>query len=122
GEVGRITAIDPSLLVALLASGKVPVLSSLGQADGALLNVNADDFAAALAPALEAHALILLSDTPGLVIAGQVVKDVATGEIAALLASPEVTGGMGPKLEAARAATASGACSQAWIARWDGAG
>jgi len=98
GEVGSVTAIDPSLLRGLLESGRVPVLASIGQADGALLNVNADDFAAVLAPALKAAALVLLSDTPGLILGGKVVSEVATGEIDALLASPEVTGGMGPKL------------------------
>jgi len=122
GEVGRVTAIDPRLLEALLADGRVPVLASLGQADGALLNVNADDFAAAVAAALSAEALVLLSDTPGLLLGGAIVPAVAAGDIAALLGSPEVTGGMAPKLEAARAATASGACEAAWIAQWRGAG
>jgi len=122
GEVGRVTAIDPRLLEALLADGRVPVLASVGQADGSLLNVNADDFAAEIASALKAEALVLLSDTPGLLLGGAIVPAVANGEIDALLASPEVTGGMGPKLEAARAATASGACESAWIAQWRGAG
>ena len=122
GEVGRVSAIDPALLRGLLESGRVPVLASIGQEGGALLNVNADDFAAALAPALKAQALVLLSDTPGLILKGAVVGEVASGEIEALLESPEVTGGMGPKLEAARAATASGACDAAWIAQWNGAG
>ena len=122
GEVGRVTAIDPHLLETLLSGGRVPVLASLGQADGGLLNVNADDFAAAVAAALSAEALVLLSDAPGLVLEGAIVPTVASGDVEALLASPEVTGGMAPKLEAARAATASGACDAAWIARWDGAG
>ena len=123
GEVGRVTAIDPGLIDLLLANGRVPVLASLGRDDaGALLNVNADDFAALVASALSAEALVLLSDAPGLVLGGAVVPAVASEEIAALLDSPEVTGGMGPKLEAARAATASGACASAWIARWSGAG
>ena len=122
GEVGAVEAVDPTLVRALLAEGRTPVIASIGQADGALLNVNADDVAAALAPALEARALVLLSDAPGLVLNGAVVPQVANEEIAALLASPEVTGGMAPKLEAARAATRSGACEGAWIARWNGPG
>jgi acetylglutamate kinase len=88
----------------------VPVLASLGQADGALLNVNADDFAAAVASALGAEALVLLSDTPGLLLGGAIVPGGGGRRRRRLLASPEVTGGMAPKLEAARAATASGAC------------
>jgi acetylglutamate kinase len=122
GEVGSIQGIDPSLLCGMLEDGRVPVLASIGQEGGALLNVNADDFAAALAPALKAQALFLMSDTPGLLLQGNVVSEVANGEIDALLQSPEVTGGMGPKLEAARAATANGACDAAWIAQWNGPG
>jgi len=122
GEVGRVTAIDPRLLEALLADGRVPVLASLGQDQGRLLNVNADDFAAEVAAALGAEALVLLSDTPGLLLGGAIVPAVAGADIEALLQSPEVTGGMAPKLEAARAATASGACEAAWIAQWSGAG
>ena len=121
GEVGTVTAIDPSLLRGLLECGRVPVLASIGQEAGVLLNVNADDFAAALAPALMARALVLLSDTPGLQLGGAVVREVANGDVEALLASPEVTGGMGPKLEAARAATKDGACETAYIAQWSGA-
>jgi acetylglutamate kinase len=120
GAVGTVEEIDPSLLLALLARGATPVLASLGQADGALLNVNADDLAAALAPALGAEALVLLSDAPGLVLGGKVVPSVAAGEIAALLGSPEVTGGMAPKLEAARSAALHGV--PAHIAAWNGAG
>jgi acetylglutamate kinase len=120
GAVGMVESIDPRLLDALLARGSTPVLASLGQADGALLNVNADDLAAALAPALGAGALVLLSDAPGLVLGGAVVPSVAAGEIAGLLGSPEVTGGMAPKLEAARAAALQGVAS--FIASWNGAG
>jgi acetylglutamate kinase len=122
GEVGRVESIDAALLEALLARGATPVVASLAQAGGGLLNVNADDLAAALAPALGAEALVLLSDAPGLVLGGAVVPQVANGEIDALLASPEVTGGMAPKLEAARAATRSGACEAAYIASWNGPG
>src|SRR5262249_30931932 len=53
GEVGEVDAVDVSLLVSLLAQGRVPVLASLGDdGHGALLNLNADDVAAAIAAAL----------------------------------------------------------------------
>lgn len=121
GEVGVVESIDPALLLALLGRGSTPVLASLGQAAGSLLNVNADDLAAALAPALGAAALVLLSDAPGVMLAGSVVPAVATHEIAALLALPEVTGGMAPKLEAAGAAVSAGV-DECWIAAWSGEG
>jgi len=121
GEVGTVAAVDPGLLHVLLARGSTPVVASLGQAEGALLNVNADDLAAALAPALGAAALVLLSDTPGLVLEGALVPAVATSEVVGLLGSPEVTGGMAPKLSAARAAVLAGV-DAAWIASWQGQG
>lgn len=121
GEVGIVEAIDPGLLDALLARGSTPVIASIGQAGGSLLNVNADDLAAALAPALGAATLVLLSDAPGLMLAGSVVPGVASFEIAALLTLPEVSGGMAPKLEAARAAVSAGV-DECWIASWGGEG
>ena len=53
-------------IVAALASGRVPVVAPLGRdADGTILNVNADDAAAAIATALAADELVFLSDVPG---------------------------------------------------------
>jgi len=121
GEVGVVEAIDTSLLNALLARGLTPVIASIGAWGGKLLNVNADDLAARLAPALGAEALVLLSDTPGLVLGGEVVPWLDLAALEHALASPEVTGGMAPKLEAARTAVTGGAHA-AWIATWTGAG
>jgi len=116
-----VEAIDASLLNALLARGLTPVIASIGAWGGKLLNVNADDLAARLAPALGAEALVLLSDTPGLVLGGEVVPLLDLAALEHALASPEVTGGMAPKLEAARTADTGGART-AWIATWGGAG
>jgi acetylglutamate kinase len=121
GEVGVVGAVDATLLHALLARGLTPVIASIGAWAGRLLNVNADDLAAALAPALGANALVLLSDTPGLVLGGEVVPALDLAGLERALGSPEVAGGMGPKLEAARTAVAGGA-RVAWIASWNGAG
>jgi acetylglutamate kinase len=121
GEVGVVEGVDAGLLTALLARGLTPVIASIGAHGGRLLNVNADDLAARLAPALGAEALVLLSDTPGLVLGGEVVPALDLAGLDRALASPEVTGGMGPKLEAARAAVTGGARA-AWIATWAGAG
>lgn len=64
---GRISAVDPALLVTLLGGGFTPVVSppALGTG-GETLNVDADRFAAALAVALSADWLVVLSDVPGL--------------------------------------------------------
>jgi acetylglutamate kinase len=117
GRVGAVDAVDPSLLATLLDQGRMPVLASIGAAEGALLNLNADDVAAALAAALGGP-LVLLSDTPGLTLDGALVPRVGAGEIAALVSHPDVRGGMRPKLLAAHQAVAGGA-RFARITHWD---
>ena len=119
GEVGAVGGADPALLRDLHAAGRVPVLSSLGAEGERLLNLNADDVAAALAAALAAADLVLLSDAPGLVLGGAVVPTLAGGDLEAVLDHPEVRDGMRPKLRAAARALAGGA-GRAHIAAWQG--
>ena len=121
GSVGEITGVKPALLLSLLSAGHTPVIASIGADGAALLNLTADDVAAALAQGLGARALVLLSDAPGLVLDGRVVArlDAAGADLAR--AGAHVTGGMGPKLEAATAAVRGGV-DRAWIASWNGAG
>lgn len=83
---GRIAAVDPALLVTLLAGGFTPVVSppALGTG-GETLNVDADRFASALAVALSADWLVLLSDVPGLLAdrhdPASLVPEVAVGAL-----------------------------------------
>jgi len=121
GHVGEVAGVDPALLATLLGAGRVPVVASIGDHAGALLNLNADDVASALAGALGARLLLLLSDTPGLVLDGAVVGRVSLARATELLGHPEVQGGMRPKLAAAAAAVAGGA-ARARIARRGGPG
>ena len=122
GEVGAVQAVDTSLLLSLLASGRTPVLASLGDdGAGALLNLNADDVAAAVAAAIPAHDLLLLSDTPGLKLGGRVVRSLSPAALADALEHPEVTGGMLPKLRAAQDALQAGV-RRVHIAAWQGPG
>ncbi|HUG02456.1 MAG TPA: acetylglutamate kinase [Longimicrobiales bacterium] len=110
GRVGRVEAVDPTLLAAMLAADFVPVVApvSLGP-DGGALNVNADVAAVAVAAALGAAKLYFLSDVPA-------VRDGAGVEIVALdpsegerlVAAGVAAGGMIPKLAAAREAVAAG--------------
>src|SRR5262245_39770746 len=66
GHVGDVEAVEPRGLAALLDAGYVPVVSPLSADDsGALLNVNADTVASALAVALDAEKLIFLTGAPG---------------------------------------------------------
>lgn len=122
GEVGEITALDTSLLTALLAAGRVPVLASLGDdGEGALLNLNADDVAGAIAAALPARDLVLFSDTPGLLLDGEIVPTLDATALAGVLMREDVTGGMRPKLRAAQTALAVGV-QRVFIAAWQGPG
>ena len=120
GAVGEVTGNDPTLLELLLAQGRTPVLASIGATQGgALLNLNADDAACAIASAMHASALLLLSDTPGLKLGGSVVREVRASELPALLTHPDVQGGMLPKLRSAQAALGAGV-GRVTIASWNG--
>src|SRR5271166_3420748 len=69
GRVGEVTAVDVPPIENLCLAGVVPVLPSLAEdtdAEGQLLNVNADTAAAAVAQALQADKLVFLTDTPGI--------------------------------------------------------
>jgi acetylglutamate kinase len=110
GHVGRVTGSDPTLVRALLASGILPVVSSVAQGpSGTLLNVNADSAACALAVALGATSLRFLTDVDGLLDAsGSLVSTLTPHEVEALITSGVVSGGMRPKVESAVAAIARG--------------
>ena len=121
GRVGAVAAVHPALLETLLHHGHLPVLASLGAFEGGLLNLNADDLAAALAAALHATALVLLSDVPGVRLGGEPVRRIDRHELDRVITDPEVTGGMVAKLIASRSAIDDGvACVH--IAAWQGAG
>ena len=121
GRVGRIVGIRAVLLRGLLHAGLVPVLASVGAQGGRLWNVNADELAGAVARAMGATNVIFLSDTPGVVVSGEVVREIACGDVQSVLDHPEVQGGMRPKLRAAADAvcrTGDMGC----ITRWEGRG
>ncbi len=109
GRAGTPDAVEPRLLFELLDAGFTPVVSpiSLGPG-GEAMNVNADEVACAIAVAMSADRLLLLSDVEGVRIEGQSRIDVAGEEVEALIASGHVVNGMIPKLRAAAAATAAG--------------
>jgi acetylglutamate kinase len=111
GHVGDITRSDPRVLNTLLDARFVPVVSSLaGDAEGAVFNVNADTVAESLAIALSAHKLIFLTGAPGVLRdrndPGTLVTFADPDDLASLMTSGALVGGMRPKVEACiRAAT-----------------
>jgi acetylglutamate kinase len=113
GNVGRVRSSDPTLIRSMIAARILPIVSSVaGGARGALLNVNADSAAAAIAAGLHASSLVFLTDVAGLLDGnGEVVESLDADDARALLETDVVSGGMRPKLEAALQALASGVSS-----------
>ena len=93
GLVGEIEATDAGAVRALIADRRIPVVSSVARgADGEVYNVNADTAAAALAVALGAAKLMILTDVPGLYRTwpdGDVLSEVGAGELETMLPAPE---------------------------------
>jgi acetylglutamate kinase len=112
GLVGQIRRVNVEVLE-LLSAGAIPVVASIGADEsGQAYNVNADTAAGALAAALEAEKLLLLTDVPGvLALAGtgeRIIGECGLVELDALEASGAVGGGMVPKLAAVRTALQAG--------------
>ena len=110
GHVGKVAISDPKLIRALLASGNLPVISSVALGPkGTLLNVNADAAASAIAVGARAESLVFITDVAGLLDAkGNVVRKLCAPEAAAMLETEVVSGGMRPKLQAALHALRAG--------------
>ena len=113
GNVGDLTAVNPGVLSRLLEAGLVPVLSPLAaDAEGNVLNVNADTVASAVAGALGAEKLVLLTPSGGLLKnpddPHSLLDVVDLPELDVLEAEGVVKNGMRPKVKAAREALARG--------------
>ena len=116
GMVGKIDAVNPGAVRALLDDGRVPVISSVARGDGGdVYNVNADTAAAAVAVALDAAKLIVLTDVEGLysdwpgaadTAAGEVISQLTAATLEAML--PGLSEGMIPKMEACLTAVRGG--------------
>ncbi|PWK09575.1 acetylglutamate kinase [Tumebacillus permanentifrigoris] len=110
GLVGEVTNVQTEVLQALLASGFIPVIAPIGVDEaGTRYNVNADSAAGAIAGALQAEKLILLTDVPGILKNGVVLSEVTAAQIDDLIADGTVSGGMVPKVEACLEALRYGA-------------
>jgi len=111
GLVGDVVTVEPAFVQGLLADGLIPVVSSVARgADGSTYNVNADTAAAALACALGAEKLVVLTDVEGLYrdwpTSAEVISQLTADELEALL--PTLSSGMIPKMEACLRAVRGG--------------
>ena len=117
GLVGEVTGVDPTAILDVIESGRIPVVSSVapeidddGEPTGQVLNVNADTAAAALAAALGAAKLVLLTDVEGLYAdwpdRDSLISSLTAAQLRALL--PSLASGMIPKMSACLAAVDAG--------------
>ncbi len=111
GQVGDVASVDVSAVTDLIAAGRIPVISTVApDVDGVLHNLNADTAAAALAVALQARKLVVLTDVAGLYAdwpdTTSLVSEITADDLAALL--PSLESGMVPKMEACLRAVRGG--------------
>jgi acetylglutamate kinase len=120
GLVGDVVSVDPSVVLDALAAGKIPVIASIApdlDEPGQSLNINADSAASALAVALGAAKLVILTDVAGLYSdwpnRDSLVSIIDTAELTELL--PNLESGMIPKMTACLEAVAGGVAKAAII-------
>jgi acetylglutamate kinase len=111
GLVGEVIAVNPDAVVDIVRAGRIPVVSTVApDADGLAHNVNADTAAAAIAVALEAEKLVMLTDVEGLYAdwpnRDSLLNVIHADELEAML--PGLASGMIPKMEACLAAVRGG--------------
>lgn len=110
GLVGTPDHVDPSILHTLFRDDAIPVIAPLGAGhNGETYNINGDTAAGAVAAALQADRLLLLTDVEGVCSAdGSVLTELTAGQIRALTEEGVIAGGMIPKTETALDALAYG--------------
>jgi acetylglutamate kinase len=111
GLVGDVSAVNPDALLDLVAAGRIPVIATVApDADGVVHNVNADTAAAAIAVALQAAKLVVLTDVEGLYAdwpdPASLISTITDEALEALL--PSLDAGMVPKMEGALRAVRGG--------------
>jgi acetylglutamate kinase len=111
GQVGDVATVDAAAIDDLIAAGRIPVVASVApDADGVVHNVNADTAAAALAIALNAKKLVVLTDVPGLYTdwpdTGSLTSEITAADLEKLM--PSLESGMVPKMEACLRAVQGG--------------
>jgi acetylglutamate kinase len=110
GRVGEVRDVDDYLLRTLIAAEIVPVVSpiSFGALDALSYNVNADHAATAIAAKLGAIKLVFISNVPGILVAGRVVRAVTAGQAENWIEEGIIFGGMIPKVRSAIEAVRGG--------------
>ena len=113
GFVGEIVSVKTALIRSLVDGGFIPVIAPIGLGeDGTTFNINADAVAGAVAGALKAEKLVLLTDTPGILRdrddASSLCSHLTRAEVAELVKANTINTGMLPKVDACRRGLAAG--------------
>jgi acetylglutamate kinase len=111
GLVGDVVAVNPDAVLDIIAAGRIPVVAGVApDLDGTVYNINADSAAAALAAALDAAKLVVLTDVLGLYAdypdPGSVISELTADQLEPML--PSLESGMAPKMEACLRAVRGG--------------
>ena len=110
GQVGVVKSVNRSILETLRSGGFIPVIAPIGvDEDGRSYNINADLVAGAVASALDAEKLLLLTDTPGILDKdGNLMSGLLPADISAFIDDGTIYGGMLPKVNCALEAVSNG--------------
>jgi acetylglutamate kinase len=110
GRVGRVVSVDPAPIQAVANAGFIPVIAPIGvDSQGVTHNVNADEAAGAVAAALSAEKLILLTDVEGVRDArGELIPQLTIAEVRKHMAEGTIREGMIPKVECCISALENG--------------
>jgi acetylglutamate kinase len=111
GLVGDVVSVNPEAVLDIVAAGRIPVVAGVApDADGTVYNINADSAAAALAGALDAAKLVVLTDVEGLFASypdpDSVISELTAAQLEPML--PSLESGMAPKMEACLRAVRGG--------------
>ena len=111
GLVGDVVSVNPEAVLDIVAAGRIPVVAGVApDADGTVYNINADSAAAALAGALDAAKLVVLTDVEGLFASypdpDSVISELTAAQLEPMLRTLE--SGMAPKMEACLRAVRGG--------------
>ena len=101
GFVGEPSRVNPDILTSMEQAGMIPVIAPIGVGDdGATYNINADTVAGAVAAAVGAARLVLLTDVAGVMDkGGELIPELTTDQVRGLMEDGTISGGMIPKLE-----------------------
>jgi acetylglutamate kinase len=109
GHVGHVVDVRTEVFTRLLEDGITPALSPLCYgADGSMFNVNADHVAQAVAIALQADALVFVTNVPGVLHSGQLLPNLTAAEVEQLIEDKVIVDGMIPKARSALGAIRGG--------------